>query len=203
MHDTNDAHDSSRQSWSLRFPQPLGLRSASLTSPTGRERASGRIDHTHVDGLFAADDMAAHCSVTAAIPPGSLLTGQLSVQRAAHGSPRLTITAGNPVATALVFLPGDCPGQTDALDGLLDNYFTPGFSFSPVWGPDRWFASQAVSIPVSVLRRARRVTVRLHDDAAGTPPTGCAVSHPAYERCVTGGSWTGVLTLRRDAQSAG
>jgi hypothetical protein len=200
MHDTNDAADRSSQRWGLRFAGSLGSRSAVLDTATGTEHATGVIDHTHIDGLFTADDIAAHCAVTDAIPPGSALQAQLSARLSAHspGRPgRLTLTAGNPVATALDFLPGGCPGQTDSLDGLLDNYFTPGFSFSPDWGADRWFASRAVSIPRAVLQRARAVVIRLRETRAGTPPTNCAVRFPSYERCATGGSWSGTLTLRR------
>jgi hypothetical protein len=198
MHDTNDAHDSSAQRWKLRFIGVIRLRSAVIDTASGREHATGVIDHTHIDGLFTADDMAAHCAVSETTPPGLHLQAGLQVS-AAH---ELTLTAMSPVVTALELLPGGCPGQTDSLDGLLDNYFTPGFSFSPDWGSDRWFASRAVSIPRAVLQRARTVTIRLHATRAGTPPANCAVKFPSYERCSTGGSWSGTLTLARVSRRA-
>jgi hypothetical protein len=202
MHDTDDAHDSSRQSWSLRFPRLLGLRSAAFPSATGQERASGQIDHTHLDGLYSDDDASASCSVSSVTPRGARLSATLRASfRGAPG--RLFITVGDPDADALTLLARSCPGQGDSIDGLLDNYFGPGFSFAPTWGPSRWFTAAPITVPGAVLQRARRIVVRLGDVPAGTPSAGCSVLHPSYEHCTTGGSWGGVLTLRRRAPSAG
>jgi hypothetical protein len=198
MHDTNDAHDSSTQRWNLRFTDELGLRSAALDTVTGAEHATGVIDHTHIDGLFTADDQSVRCTVSETMPPGLRLQAGLQVS----DERELTLTALSPVVTALELLPGECPGQTDPLDGLFDNYFTPGFSFSPDWGPDRWFTARRVGIPSAVLRRARAIVIRLHETRAGTPPANCAVTFPSYERCSTGGSWSGRLTLRRVSRPA-
>jgi hypothetical protein len=202
MHDTNDARDSSAERWRLRFARPLGIRSAVLAGATGSEHATGNIDHTHVDGLFAADDQSARCAVAATTSRGERLTASVQL-RDRRSAAELAITARRPAAEALSLLPASCPGQGDSLDGLADDYFSPGFSFSPNWGPERWFASQTVRVSDRVLHRARAIVIRLHDTRAGTPPTGCDVRRPSFERCTTGGSWSGSLRLTRRAQSAG
>jgi hypothetical protein len=107
----------------------------------------------------------------------------------------LAVTALNPVDDALVLLPSECPGQGDAVDGLADNYFTPGFSFASAWGPDRWFSSATIDIPLSALHRAARIAIRLGDTRANTPPRDCSVPYPSWQRCRAGGAWTGTLTL--------
>jgi hypothetical protein len=90
-------------------------------------------------------------------------------------------------------------GQIDHvhIDGLADNYFTPGFSFAEEWGPARWFTSSTVTVPLSVLHRAARITIPLADTPAGRPPRDCAVPYPSWQRCRTGGAWAGTLTLKR------
>jgi hypothetical protein len=80
---------------------------------------------------------------------------------------------------------------------LLDNYFEPGFSFEPGWGPEPWFRARTAVVPARVLHRSAELMVPLRDTPAGTPPRHCAVQHPEYERCRTGGAWNGVLILRR------
>lgn len=115
--------------------------------------------------------------------------------RYARDSRSVLITAYNPVTTVLSVLPGACPRQGDSLDGLLDNYFTPGFSFSYLYSPERWFTSRTVAIPAAVFHRATAISIQLADTRAGTPPRRCAVEHRNYERCRTGGTWSGVLTF--------
>lgn len=194
MHDTNDAHDTSTQHWRLSFAQPAPLRRGVLAAATVTERATGSIDHTHIDGLFAADNASEHCSVSYATPARTAanVTLSLSVRNGV-----LTVAVADPMATALTLLPQTCPGDADPIDGLFSNYFMPGFSFAQGWGPDRWFASTIVRVPLRAARRARRITVREHATPSGTPPVSCAVAHPSYERCTTGGAWSGVLVLRR------
>jgi hypothetical protein len=212
-HDTNDAHDSSTQKWSLRFTSILTIpscsatrarrercaRLGSLTGATGRTSATGVIDHTHIDGLYQADNASEHCKVAIKTGAGTPPPPSVSV-RYLPGSANVSLTALIPVAGALVLLPSECPGQGDSLDGLENNYFTPGFSFASGFGPQRWFTSRSVVIPAATLHRAGRITIRLSDTAHGTPPPHCAVPDPAYERCSTGGSWTGALVLTRKNQ---
>jgi hypothetical protein len=199
--DTNDAHDSSTQRWRLAFAQPAALRTGSLTTAAGTERATGSIDHTHVDGLFAFDDAAEQCTVSYATPAHSQATMTLSLT--VHGDRFVAISAGDPMSAALGLLPQTCPADADPIDGMSSNYFTPGYSFALGWGPDPWFASQTVRIPLRIAHRARRIAVRLHETRAGTPPASCAVPAPSTERCSTGGAWSGELTLTRRAPHAG
>lgn len=203
-HDTNDARDSSTQLWSLHFTQPLtvsacrrpgGCVSAGpLEGATGTTGATGTIDHTHKDGLYAFDNAAEHCLVGAVTPPPPQLQATIMV-RYFPGRRAISLTALSPVDDVLTLLPVACPGQGDPLDGLADNYFMPGFSFASGYGPDRWFTSAPVAVPLAVLHRAARIKIHFSDTAAGTPPPGCAVQQPSYETCSTGGSWAGTLEL--------
>jgi hypothetical protein len=202
-HDTNDANDSSIQHWTLRFGNALSFRPCTVgrcpalglsTRATGSETVVGTIAHTHVDGLYPADDQSVSCTVNSALSSG--LTVDVRLRYLSSGR-AISLTAFTPVAQALTLLPPACPGQTDAVDGLYDNYFTPGFSFAAGYGPSRWFTSQNIVVRTRVLRRSKRIMFQLHDVPGNTPPTGCAVTHPSYERCTTGGAWTGLLQLTR------
>lgn len=204
-HDTNQAHDSSSQRWSLRFTRRLTIPRCgrggvgcqeldSLTSAIGRTSATGRIDHRHIDGLYRADDAAERCAVRIGTAAGTPPPPALAVRYVAQ-TQSVSLTALIPVAGALSLLPSECPGQGDSLDGLLNSYFTPGFSFGTEFGPARWFTSRTVVIPVAVLDRAERITIPLSNTRQGTPPAHCVVPNPSYERCTTGGSWSGLLTL--------
>jgi hypothetical protein len=93
-------------------------------------------------------------------------------------------------------MPGACPDQGEPIDRILDNYFTPGFSFDARFGPEPWFRSRTVLIPARVFHHSTEVMVPLGDTDAGRPPRDCAVEHPEYERCTTGGAWNGVLAFR-------
>lgn len=108
----------------------------------------------------------------------------------------LALTALNPVTEVIARLPGQCPGQGDSIDGLSDNYFSPGFSLSPHYGPDRWFTSRTVVLSLRMLHRARTITVRLTNTRVNSPPSDCRVLFPAYERCTTTASWSGTLRLQ-------
>jgi hypothetical protein len=206
-HDTNDAHDSSTQQWSLRFRRPLVIgrcalgRSApadcvrvrGVSSATGTTRATGTIDHRHLDGLYRFDDSSERCRVSAATAAGVPLAASVTAQYVS-GRGEVVLTALTPVDEVLVLLPAACPGQGDSLDGLRDDYFTPGFSFGAGFGSEQWFTSQRVVIAAAVLHRAARITVALGPTAHGTPPPGCAL--PSSEgRCHTHGAWRGILTL--------
>ncbi len=101
------------------------------------------------------------------------------------------------MADALTQLPQQCPSTPDGIDGLNDNYFMPGFSFATGFGPERWFTSRMVTVPVKRLQRSRKVTLPVGLIRVNAPPSNCAVPEPAYERCSTGGGWSGTLTLTR------
>jgi hypothetical protein len=205
--DNNSAHDTSQQRWSLTFQSQLRVPPChalghhdpcagihGVTGAVGSSSASGSVVHRHLDGLYPAQDQSVSCHVRARSPRRAVLGAALQVRYDATRR-ALLVSAGNPVATALLLLPRQCPGQGDSIDGLNDEYFGPGFSFSSAYGPDRWFRSQTVVIPVAVLHRARAISVRLHQTSAGTPPAGCDVPQPAFERCSTGGAWSATLRL--------
>ncbi|MHB8689887.1 MAG: hypothetical protein ACYDHH_01450 [Solirubrobacteraceae bacterium] len=152
------------------------------------------IAHTHIDGLYRFDDRAANCHLSYSTPRGAQLQTVLQFAYAKHGR-ALAVTAEIPVDQALLLLPPTCPAQGDSIDGLLDNYFTPGFSFDTSYGSARWFTSATVEIPLARLHRSTVVRIHLRNTRAGTPPRNCDVPNPAYERCTTTGSWSGVLTF--------
>jgi hypothetical protein len=208
--DTNDANDASTQRWSITFRQPLVIpvchrtadrsdpcaRVKSLQGASGATSAAGLVVHTHVDGVSADFNRSISCRESIRTPSGEALSATLSTRYLAKRH-AFEFTALDPVISTLAYLPGQCPGQGDSIDGLLDNYFTPGFSFSPHYGADRWFTSRTMVISTSVLRRAAAIKLRLGLTRHGTSPRNCAVAFPAYETCTTGGSWSGVLTIRR------
>ena len=203
--DHDYARDTSTQAWSYTFTHALSVagcaaggrcgRPVDLVGATGSEHASGTIDHKHVDGIYRIDNASEHCQVHGTAPRGAALQPVLEVALS-QGGRAITVIAENPVEEALLLLPTTCPGQGDSLDGLLNNYFTPGFSFSAAYGPDRWFAAAPVTISLSSLRPGSAMNIKLRQTAAGTPPRNCAVVHPSYEHCTTTGSWSGMLTLR-------
>src|SRR5207237_9108209 len=125
--------------------------------------------------------------------------GEQLAATAYHYAPKtktIFVRALNPVSDVLLLLPTTCPGQGDSIDGLNDNYFTPGFSFATGYGPDRWFTSTKVRIPAKAFHHASRITVPLVDTPDGAPPADCALPDPSIARCKTGGSWRGVLTFK-------
>jgi hypothetical protein len=209
MHDTNDAADSSTQRWSLAYLARLTVPVCGRSGHRGQDRCPrlvgpllargpvsvvGIVNHTHVDGLYAFDDATARCQLEEALPPATTAMVPLHVS---YDRRRQTIgiTPSDPVAQAFSLMPMACPGYVDGIDGLLDNYFTPGFSFSPAYGQARWFTPAPVRIPVATLHRAARITAPVGPTARGAPPGTCEVRVPAVEQCQTGGSWRGVLTL--------
>jgi hypothetical protein len=200
-HDTDTARDSSTQKWSETFSRLLTVRSCDcgrlpeLSGAHGSSSAIGRIDHVHLDGLYTQLNGAEHCTVRSVTATGAGLhaTVELSYVRHSHS---LALTALDPVEDALTLLPVECPGQGDAIDGLADNYFEPGLSFAPRWGSDRWFTAATVEVPLATLHRTREVLIPLENTRAGTPPRDCGIPRSSWQRCRTGGAWTGALTLR-------
>jgi hypothetical protein len=208
--DTNDAHDSSTQAWKLTFDgkvtvKPCGRPKGGGADPckglkgpsaaTGATTAIGQVDHKHVDGLFTSQNRSVSCKLSARTTPKQQQPASIGITYS-PAKRTIAVTAYDPVSYVLSVLPSQCPQQGDAIDGLYDNYFMPGFSFSTGYGPDRWFTSAKVTIPANVFHHATEITIPFAATAAGTPPKGCAVQNPSYERCSTGGSWTGVLTFK-------
>lgn len=205
--DTNDAHDTSTQHWTLRFRRPLRVPACAgrradcpeaaavrgVSGATGATRATSTIDHRHVDGLYRELDATERCRISAGTRRGARLRARVAVRY----HPRLrafAVVAHIPVGDVLATFPG-CPGHTDGIDRILDTYATPGFSFVTGWGPERWFVSRTAYVPAARLAGARPVRLRLGPALGSIPPADCAVVHPEYERCHTGGAWSGVLTL--------
>jgi hypothetical protein len=205
--DDNHVRDRSRQRWALTFPAGVAIPTcevagaddpcAAVTGPTvadGKTSASGRIDHTHVDGLFRDLDSAAHCSVKARRVSRRNVSARIGVVFD-PAQAAFVVTAYNPLIDALALLPPTCPGMGDSLDLILDNYFTPGFSFADGYGSDVWFTSASIAVPASVWHGSSRIRLRLGRTATGTPPRTCAVVNPSFEQCRTTGDWSGVLTF--------
>jgi hypothetical protein len=212
--DTNDAHDIGAQAWILQFRDRLALppcgppagggpdaceQVTGLSGASGQTAVLGQVRHKHVDGLYRELDRVVRCTLRSGTPAGREVEGSVGV-RYLPGPRGIGVIAHNPVATALSLFPAQCP-QGESIDRILDFYATPGFSFDPHYGPDRWFTSREVVIPAAVLHRSRKITIALSDTAAGRPPRGCAVRDPSFERCETGGAWGGVITLARTAGS--
>ena len=194
--DTNDAHDTSRQSWAIRFRDALEIpgEAQELNGARGRTDMSGRVNHKHVDGLYRSLDRTVKCKLRKRPSTTRRLAATVDVSYVPE-SDSYAIQAGDPVATAVALFPQQCPKQGDSIDRILDFYAMPGFSFADGFGPERWFTSREVLIPAARFESEDKVTVKLADRPAGTPPPRCAVQHPSYERCKTGGSWNGVLTF--------
>jgi hypothetical protein len=210
--DHNSAHDSSTQSWKLTYRgsvtvptcgAPPGSEQdpcAALAGPTrarGTTRLTGKVSHRHVDGVFRVLNRTVRCSLrrqTRHLTHDASLGLAYSAERQTIG-----ITASNPLSTALTLFPTACPRQGDSIDRLFDNYFTPGFSFDPRYGADRWFTSRRVEIPAAVWHRSREISLGLADTRAATPPRHCAVADRRREHCTARGAWRGVLTFRRRA----
>jgi hypothetical protein len=207
--DHNAAHDSSTQAWKLRYrgavtipacgPPAAGgddpcLTLSGPTRATGSTLLTGKIDHSHVDGVYRVLDRTVKCRLRKRTARRQVHSTTVGLRYDAAGQ-TIGLRASGPVSTALSLFPTVCPRQGDSIDRIADNYFTPGFSFDPAYGPDRWFTSREIAIPVDVFHRSREIRVRLADTRSGTPPLHCAVRSRATEHCTTRGSWSGVLTF--------
>jgi hypothetical protein len=211
--DTNDAHDFGAQAWILKFRRGLSLPPcgppadggpdlcesvSGLSGATGETAVLGQVRHKHVDGLYRELDRVVRCTLRASTPAGGRVLASVDI-RYLPASRGIGVTAHNPVATALSLFPPQCPNQGESIDRILDFYATPGFSFAPSYDADRWFTSREVVVPAAVFHRSKRIAIALSDTPAGTPPKGCAVRDPSFERCRTGGVWRGVLTFVRSS----
>ena len=209
--DRNDARDTSRQRWALRFRDELEIPAcdgpgdpcASVTGAYGaRGPASmtGRVRHKHVDGIYRQLDRTVKCRLAKRTAKGRDHDVTLSARYLpeSHG---FALSVSDPMATTLTMFPTACPDQGDSIDRILDFYAIPGFSFADGFGPERWFASREVVVSEADLRTGRKVRIRLGATKAGTPPRRCAVANPSYERCRTGGHWRGTITLTPKADS--
>jgi hypothetical protein len=208
--DKNDAKDSSRQAWKVKFRKRIAIpvcgapaeggedpctSLTGLSGARGPTSVTGRVNHKHVDGLYRELDRTVKCRLAKRTSARKRLEATLTV----HYDPEsqtFAVGAGSPLVTTLSLFPTACPKQGDSIDRIFDFYATPGFSFADSYGPDRWFTSGAVTIPVAVFHRSSRIRIPLADTKAGRPPRRCAVLNPSYERCKTGGNWTGVLEFQ-------
>jgi hypothetical protein len=205
--DVNDARDSSRQTWDIRFRQALEIPACepgTATDPCagvqgvsgarGATSMTGRVNHKHDDGIYRELDRKVRCRLAKRPSKRRPLDVTLSV-RYLPETQAFAIAVSSPMTTTISLFPTACPKQGDSIDRVLDFYATPGFSFADGWGHERWFASREVTLPAADFQRGRRIRIPLSDTRAGTPPRRCAVPNPSYERCRTGGDWHGVLTL--------
>jgi hypothetical protein len=209
--DINDARDSSRQSWAIKYkgalaipecgerPDGSGDPCASLVGVSGASgptSITGRVNHNHVDGLYRQLDRKVKCRLRKRPSPRRRLDATITL-RYIPESQSIGVRASSPLTTTATLFPYQCPQQGDSIDRILDFYAMPGFSFAPPWGPDRWFASREVLIPTRIFHRSSKIGIPLADTRGGRPPKDCAVNDPSFERCKTGGSWKGTLTLTR------
>jgi hypothetical protein len=204
--DRNDAHDSSRQAWAVRFSDGVEIPTCApaddpcagvsgISGASGPTTITGRVNHRHVDGIYPELDRTVKCRLRKSPSRHRTLDAAVNV-RYLPESQSFAVSASNPVATAISLFPTQCPKQGDSIDRILDFYAVPGFSFADGYGPERWFASREVVIPAAVFHDSKRIRIPLRNTPAGTPPRRCAVRDPSFERCRTGGAWRGVLTLK-------
>jgi hypothetical protein len=204
--DTNDAHDTSAQAWRLTFDRTVSIPPCGesggtdpcsaltgLNGARGSTVATARIQHTHVDGLYRQLDATDRCRLRAS---ASRTDAAVDI-RYDPATTTVKIGARNPMNAALLLLRGYCPQRPDGIDRLASNYAHPGFSFGQLYGPDRWFRSRIIAIPADVVHRAATIRIPLADTPTGRPPRNCAARRDWLERCTTGGSWRGTLTLTR------
>jgi hypothetical protein len=208
--DTNDARDSSKQSWAVKFRRAVVIPTCAAPGTFGDDPCAdlkgtagasgpteviGKVNHKHVDGLYRELDRTVKCTLRKRPSPKRKLEVALDL-RYIPESKSIGVSVGDPLFTTFSFFPGACPKQGDSIDRILDFYAIPGFSFAEGYGPDRWFESREVVIPEAEFHRSTKIRIPLHATAAGTPRKHCAVPNPSYERCKTGGSWNGVLTFK-------
>jgi hypothetical protein len=208
--DTNDAHDTSKQSWDIKFRRKLAIPTcgqpqgfgddpcnslAGLSGASGPASMTGKVDHKHVDGIYRQLDRTVRCTLRKSTSPKRRLEVSL-VTRYIPETNSIGVSVTDPMQTTISLFPTQCPKQGDPIDRILDFYAVPAFSFQQGWDPDRWFASREVIVPSSVFHNSAQVKIPLHLTHAGTPPKHCARRNPSYEKCATGGAWNGVLTLK-------
>jgi hypothetical protein len=152
----------------------------------------------HVDGLYRILDRTVTCRMQGRTTARTAVAAAIGL-RYLPGSRAVGVTAYNPVGSVLTAFPAQCPGQGDSIDRIRDFYATPGFSFAGGYGPDRWFTSAEILVPASVLHRSTKIAIPLADTPGAHSPADCAVIDPSFERCATGGSWDGILTLTAGA----
>jgi hypothetical protein len=207
--DKNSARDTSRQSWAIKFRRDLTIPTcgqpadgsadpcaslAGLSGASGPTSMQGRVNHKHVDGPYPELDRTVKCRLRKRPSPRRRLDASI-VLRYIPESQSIGVSASDAIATAVSLFPAQCPEQGDSIDRIADFYAMPGFSFADGYGPDRWFTSREIVIPAATFRRSKTISIRLGDTATGTPPRRCAVRDPSFERCRTGGSWSGTLAL--------
>jgi hypothetical protein len=204
--DRNFVHDSSTQGWALKFARGLGVPACGgepdpcaavtgLDGARGRARVTSRIRHRHIDGLYKNQNQTVSCDISAATGSRRLVPASVRV-RYLPAEQSFAVSTTNPVASPLEKLLPHCPNEGDPIERILDNYATPGWSFDLAYDANRWFTSRAVKIPARAFHRSASITIPLAVTRRGRPPRNCSVEHPSYEKCSTGGSWSGTLVLR-------
>jgi hypothetical protein len=209
--DTNDAHDTSKQTWDLRFTRKLAVPTCGppaagfgddpcaslggLSGASGKTNMTGRVDHKHVDGLYRQLDRTVRCTLSKT-PSRKRRQDLTLATRYIPETNSIGVSVSDPMSTTISLFPTQCPKQGDSIDRILDFYATPGFSFADGWGPDRWFASREVIVPSAVFHHSKQVKIPLHLTKAGTAPKHCRRPNPSYEKCTTGGAWNGTLLLK-------
>jgi hypothetical protein len=167
---------------------------AGLSGARGRATMIGHVNHKHVDGLYKQFDRTVKCTLRKTPSPKRTLDVTLTTRYVPETN-SIAVSVSDPMATTFTLFPTQCPKQGESIDRILDFYAMPGFSFDQGWGPDRWFASKEVVIPSQVFHHSSKIKIPLRLTAGGTPPRHCRRPNPSYERCTTGGSWNGALTL--------
>jgi hypothetical protein len=194
--DKNDARDSSRQAWKIKFGGALTFPTCGQPADGGADPCSavtglngargptsmtGRVNHKHVDGIYRELDRTVKCRLAKRPSPRRRLEANLAV-RYVPESESFAVRAYSPLVTTASLFPAQCPKQGDSIDRIADFYAMPGFSFADAYGPDRWFTSREVVIPAAVFHRSAKITIPLADTPTGTPPRRCAVRDPSFER---------------------
>ena len=93
--DTNDARDSSAQSWDIRFRRAIAIPDCSrltldgasacteakgVSGARGRTAMTGTVDHTHVDGLYRELDRRVSCRLRGATSARSKVSAEVGVR---------------------------------------------------------------------------------------------------------------------------
>src|SRR3954452_9028857 len=200
--DKNDAHDTSTQTWDIKFRrklavptcgQPAGFGEdpcthlSGLSGASGKTNMTGKVDHKHVDGLYKQLNRTVRCTLSKT--PSRKRKHEMNlVTRYIPETNSIGVSVTDPMATTISLFPSQCRKQGDSIDRILDFYAVPGFSFADGYGPDRWFASREGIVPPPVFHHSAQIKIPLPLTRAGTPPKHCARPNPSSEKCTTGGA---------------
>src|SRR4051794_32551887 len=120
--DRNEARDSSRQSWKIKFRKQLAVPTCGepagggsdpceelegVAGASGRTTISGRVNHRHVDGLYRELDRTVKCRLQKSPSARRRLDASISL-RYIPEKQSIGITATDPIATAVSLFPAQC-----------------------------------------------------------------------------------------------